>query len=183
MSLSCPKCRFINPWGAEICGECGFSLVSEIEKDKKEEKYPQLISGKKKGVSVAFRILGYIFLLNSILLVGLGVAPFFLSFEGQSVYGVVLIFSCLGGLGFIVSNGFLQARYWIVAVYSMWVAIKIFLYVLFWAGLWQPIPPSLLTSSRIAVLLGMLLVEIALVPYVYVKGNELQKNREKYKYL
>ena len=28
MAENCPKCNFLNPYGAQICGECGNTLIT-----------------------------------------------------------------------------------------------------------------------------------------------------------
>ncbi|MGA1868594.1 MAG: hypothetical protein ACMUJM_08590 [bacterium] len=188
MSSKCPKCRFSNPWGAEICGECGEPLISDREKDKKEEKptrekYPRLTRSIQESVPVVFRIVGYVVGINALFLIGLGCAPYFTPFWGNYIYSFTAVFLLLGGLAFIVSCGFIKARPWILSVYSMWVAIKIFLYALLWAGLWQPVPSSWLTSNTMGVLLGTLLIEIAFIPYVFIISARLEREEEKMKYL
>ncbi|MGA1825642.1 MAG: hypothetical protein ACMUIP_13365 [bacterium] len=212
MSLSCQKCRFNNPWGAQICGECGEGLIFEIDRDRNEKKLiqenlPRLPKSRdrdkheekfsidsysllarpepnrKASMPIVFRILGYVLLVNAISLIGISFTPYFFPFMADYKYSFIVVFLCLGGLGVIVSYGFLQAKQWIFSVYSMWVAIKIFLYALLWAGLWQPVPPSWLTSNRMGALLVVLIIEIALIPYVFVTSDRMEMEEEKFRFL
>jgi len=54
MARHCPKCNFFNPYSAQICGECGQTLIfpKTMEKPKKPDhlNLESLISWKYFGI-------------------------------------------------------------------------------------------------------------------------------------
>lgn len=172
MPSACPKCNFINPWGAEICGECGVNLL--LEKETKELFIH--LKREKEKVPIIFRIVGYLIGINAVFLVGMAFVPFFLSYKIDFIYPFVGLFLFLGSLGFVVSYGMLYIKQWLFSAYSMWVAIKLFLYVLLWADLWQIIPTQWLESNRMRALFVVLIIEIILIPFIFKRHSRLEMN-------
>ena len=57
MAKNCPKCNFLNPYGAQICGECGHLIMSpktvEQVKGLSHPRAPSGISLKSIGLEKA----------------------------------------------------------------------------------------------------------------------------------
>lgn len=146
MLISCPKCNTMNPQGAEICGECGLTLVSSSREhtpatrkplsSEKKDLAGVLSEGGKKKAPIPVQILsGILWILGALLIV---ISVFLIK---RSEFFTTLLLPVLppelpytlfsfplmgaGIYTLIVVYGISNLKKWGVNVYISWVMVQV----------------------------------------------------------
>lgn len=157
MPISCSKCGFLNPYGAEICGECGQTLAVDIEPVVHEDKSPPplavtmanerlpeipiIVKAKKGKAPVPVQILSGVLLTSGALLVTISIIFFltdnlsFLAIPYISAYTsyhflLPFLFCIVGIYTIIVGYGISNLKKWGITIYISWVLIQVMLMIL-----------------------------------------------------
>ena len=181
MAKNCPKCNFLNPYGAQICGECGHPIMTPkiIPQGKrvKQQGVPSGISLQSIGLEKANR--GVDLSINSIvalclfiygsIIITLSIFKWF-----KPVYGVQfillpsnlypLILSILFGFFTIaLAFGYSKQRPWVVLWYFVWVGLQALLLLIFLLGWWNP---DWFTLKLRIIFLVIILIECIPIPFL-----------------
>lgn len=181
MAEHCPRCNFLNPYGAQICGECGHILVEPEARDRGIKKTPSMPHSGIRWTSIGLRRADQEVPSPRVIALALGLFAYGLvaiilsvSIWFRPVYGLsfitlsahfypLLIGIFFGGLTIILSYGFYRHRQWVFNSYFLWVGIQALVLFLLMAGLWRPWWFGI--NAQIVFSL-IILVEILLLPFV-----------------
>lgn len=182
MANHCPICNFLNPHGAQICGECGHVLImAEASKDrvmkKGPTKAPSGIKWASIGLKRADRETGHPWIIAlALCLFTYGLAILILS--------IAMWFKPVNGLGFIclpahlyplfigiffgiltmlVAFGIYRQKRWIVIWYLVWSGLQALLLLILWAGWWRPVWFNIKAQMIFSLII---FIQILLFPFI-----------------
>jgi len=181
MARHCPKCNFLNPYGAQICGECGHPLMAaKTPRPKRETKHGRLpatirwkaIGLQKMNQGVGRRLLQVmatgLFLYGVAVLV-LSIAKWFKPAHGlQFILHPAHMYPLLLGLFFgaftlLLAFGCYFRKPWAGIWYFIWVGTQVALLLILALGWWRP---EWLTPRGHFIFGFIILIELILVPFV-----------------
>jgi ribosomal protein L40E len=192
MARHCPKCNFLNPYSAQICGECGHALIfPKIREKPKKPDHLNLasrISWKSIGIekvdqearSPLVVILTLCLFAYGLILLVLSISIWFKFVYGLSfvllpahLYPLLLgIF--LGAFTIILAFGISLLKRWVVTWYFIWIGIQALVLLLLWFGLWKP---DWFTIKVASVFSTIILMELISIPFVLrLKSGKLLKS-------
>lgn len=181
MATHCPLCNFLNPYGAQICGECGNVLISDQTQARSVKrdlpKAPSGIKWKFIGLRRANRERKsplVVALTLSLFIYGLAILILSVATWLRPSYG--LGFICmpahlypfltgvfLGTLTIFIAYGLYCHKHRMLLWYLVWVGIQALLLLLMWVG-WRK---AVWLSIKAQIIFGLIiLAEILLVPIV-----------------
>ncbi|MBN2373865.1 zinc ribbon domain-containing protein [bacterium] len=182
MAEHCPRCNFLNPYGAQICGECGHTLIEheirsrEIKKTASTPHHTGI-----RWTSIGLRRADHDAPSAKIIALSLCIFAYGLF---VTIVSIFIWFKPLHGLGFIcrpdnlypllagvffggltitISYGFYRQGQWVFRGYVFWVGLQILVMFLSIAGIWMP---WWLGIKAQIVLSIIILVEILSIPFV-----------------
>lgn len=181
MARHCPKCNFFNPYCAQICGECGHTLIlpKTAEKPKKQDhlNLASRISWKSIGIEKVDREAGsplVISLSLSLFVYGLTLVVLSITTWFKFAYGLsfvlfpahlypLLLGIFLGAFTLILAFGISLLKRWVVTWYFVWIGIQALVLLLIWFGLWKP---DWFTIRIAGAFSTIILIELIGVPFV-----------------
>lgn len=194
MARHCPKCNFFNPYSAQICGECGHTLIlpktSERPKETDRSNLASRISWKSIGIEKLQREAG------SPLVISLSLSIF--------AYGLILIMLSIikwlrfadGGLSFIMlpdhlyplllgillgsftlilAFGIPLHKRWVVKWYFVWIGVQVLVFFFLRFGFWRP---DWFTAQVAGLFIAIIIIELIGIRFVLrLKKDKLLKGR------
>lgn len=181
MARHCPKCNFLNPYGAQICGECGHPLMApKASRPKRQTEH------KRLPASIRWKAIGLQRMNQGVdrrLLYGMAAGLFCYGFV-VLVFSIVKWFKPAHGLQFLLNPAHLYPlllgiffgaftlllaygcyfrKGWVGLWYFIWVGTQVALLLIFVVAWWSP---EWLTPM-VHLLFGfIILIELILVPFV-----------------
>ena len=156
MAKRCQKCNFLNPYGAQVCGECGHPLVTpKPVQQKKKVNHSRGISGISWGsiglekapqepTSLVIILLASGLFVYGLILLSISIATWFrptygFDFIMNPLHLYPLLLGILFGIfSLVLAFGFYSRKSWIVMWYLIWVGLQFVVLVFLMAGFWKP---------------------------------------------
>ncbi len=191
MAKHCPKCNFLNPYNAHICGECGHTLVlpKTTEKPKKPDHLDlaSRISWKSIGIeklNQEARPPLVIALTLCLFAYGLILLVVSISTWCKFVYGLsfimlpdhlypLLLGVFLGAFTIILAFGFYLLKRLVVIWYFIWIGMHALLLLILWFGLWKPEWFTIKVGGFFG---AIIIVELIGIPFVLRAKGHLMEN-------
>ncbi|MGA1841845.1 MAG: hypothetical protein ACMUIU_14585 [bacterium] len=193
MAKHCPKCNFFNPYSAQICGECGHTLIlpKTAQKPKKQDRLnlASRVSWKSIGIEKMDREAGSPLVISlslslfayGLILIMISIITWFKLTYGLSfvmlpdhLYPLLLgIF--LGAFTLILAFGISLLKRWVVTWYYVWIGVQALVLLLLRFGSWRPD----WFSTKVAVAFSaIILIELIGIQFVIrLKKDKLLKSR------
>ncbi|MGA1791897.1 MAG: hypothetical protein ACMUIM_10450 [bacterium] len=181
MAKNCPKCNFLNPYGAQICGECGHPIMTpKIMDQGKRLKQPSVPSGislqsiglekAERGVTLSINTLSALCLfIYGLIIITLSILKWF-----EPVYGMQFILLpanlyplilgiLFGSFTIALAFGYFKQRPWVVLWYFVWVGLQAVLLLIFMIGWWNP---DWFTIKVRIIFLVLIVIECIFIPFL-----------------
>ena len=181
MAKNCPKCNFLNPYGAQICGECGHPIMTpKIMPQGKRLKQPSVPSGislqsiglekANRGVDLSINtLLALCLFVYACIIITLSILKWF-----KPVYGMQFILlpanlyplilgSLFGVFTIALAFGYSKQKKWVVLWYFVWVGLQALLLLIFLLGWWNP---DWFTVKVRIIFLVIIVIECVLIPFL-----------------
>jgi ribosomal protein L40E len=192
MAKHCPKCNFFNPYSAQICGECGHTLILPKTKEKRKKPDHLNLASRISWKSFGIEKVGkearsplVISLTLCLFAYGLILVVFSIGKWFKFAYGLgfvmlpahlypLLLGIFLGAFTIILAFGISLLKRWVVTWYFVWIGIQALALPLLLFGLWRP---EWLTIKVAGVFSTVILVELIGIPFVLrLKKDKLLKS-------
>lgn len=191
MARHCPKCNFLNPYSAQICGECGHTMIfpKTVEKPKKPDhlNLASRISWKSIGIEKVdqeARSPLVIILTLSLFVYGLILLVLSISIWFKFVYGLsfvllpahlypLLLGIFLGTFTIILAFGISLLKRWVAIWYFIWIGVQGLVFLILRFGLWYP---DWFTIKVGGVFISIILLELISIPFILRLKSQLIEN-------
>lgn len=187
---NCPVCNFKNPYGAKICGECGYDLNApqgekqDIRKEEKSQSQSEIewssigltridrAEEREKSHSITL-ILNLILILYGLSLIVTAIIAPFIPIKIESIYYenpyierlkyfyYIPVGLFLGVLTLIMAYGIKRLKAWVTKYYFLWVCVQILVLFLFRI---KPFKPLWLSNNVDLIFSLIITIELLIIP-------------------
>ena len=191
MAKHCPKCNFLNPYNAHICGECGQTLILPKTPEKPKKPVHLNVSSRTSWKPIGIEKVNQearpalvialtlcLFTYGLILLV-VSINKWCRFVDGLSFIMLpahlypLLLGVFLGAFTIILAFGFYLLKRWVSIWYFVWIGIQVLLLILLWFGLWRPDWFTMKVGGSFG---AIILLELIGVPFVLRAKSHLIEN-------